>query len=908
MKYLILFLSFYTLSNAQFASAPAYQPFNLSFENSAVGAMPLGWSLPNEALEKGYYAEASNELPYKGKYCMKLESANDSLAYKGLSGSAVQIFDATPYLGKKIRFSSYVRADVKEESYGGFYIAEQTVRNKFPFTHSNQDDPIVLDNWKQYTVEYTVTPDAHAIYIGLYLKGKGKVWIDDIKIEILDQVQNIEMPSPVSASKAKDLLSFAKSYGYVKFFHPSDEIEKLDIETYLYNGIKEIEKANSMQEVFKVIDSRINRIAPSAKLFSDKKSADSYSFVKPKNALDKVAIAKMTNNAYYKMGDFNSGTKRLNIYDSRMPREAATYQIIGASKVRGKKIKYTAKARVRPYGNDAHSELWFRVDFQDPEKPPINLKMPEPITANSWKEYTMEIEIPMDALQIRTGLVFIGSGEAWFDDIKLAILEKGKTVNFNPKNYSFDMKWQPNSIEYWRIPESILKSGYEFGIDNTKESLDGSSLLISTDKSQYVPLPNAGDICSKKIDENMWLALPLTVYDDGVNTLPIGNLATEEKISMNPEDKVSKIAVFMEMWNYLRFYSTVQFTDTEWDKLFLDNISLLTQTESIKSFEEGLNKILRITNNIRSNAWHYAPPKDYTLPFIVDFVNGEVVVVNSADEMIKKGDKIDAVDDVKLVDYLNNKIKNYPGSSEVWKKKLAYYDLVANDFKTDAQVVLVRDGEQKTVPITRNLTSREVQLFRPMTLEWLDSNIIYIDGTRFNDFEMSELMGNFSKAKGIVIDLRGDALLSEHVLGFFVDKNLETYNWTLRTYTNPCGEPRKKVINGTVKAKTSVLPKNVVFISNETSVGKSETMLRIVKKYGIGKIVGEESAGSYDMMTEVKLPSLYNFSFDIYPISLGDDSQIKYKPITPDIRVTEKGNFPEDPKIKKAVEILKENY
>lgn len=908
MKYLILFLSFYTLSNAQFASAPAYQPFNLSFENSAVGAMPLGWHLPNEALEKGYYAEASNELPYKGKYCMKLESANDSLEYKGLSGSAVQIFDATPYLGKKIRFSAYVRADVKEESYAGFYIAEQTVKNQFPFAHSNENDPIVLNNWKQYTVEYTVTQDAYSIYVGLYLNGKGKAWIDDVKIEIIDQVQNIVMPAPVSASKAKDLLDFAKSYGYVKFFHPSDEIEKLDIETYLYNGIKEVEKANTPQEIFNILDSRINRLAPSAKLFNDQKSADSYSVAKPKVALEKVAIVKITNNAYYKRGDYNSGTMRLNIYDSRMPREAATYQIIGASKVKGKKIKYRAKAKVRPYGNDAHAELWFRVDFQDPEKPPINVKMPELITTNSWKEYSIDLEIPKDALQIRTGLVFIGAGEAWFDDIKLSILEKGKTTDFNPKNYSFDMKWQPNSIEYWRIPESILKSGYEFEIDKTTESLDGSSLRIFTDKSQYVPLPNAGEMCTKKIDDNMWLALPLTVYDDGVSTLPIEKQPAEQKISMNPEDKVSKIAAFMEMWNYLRFYSTVNYTEAEWDKLFLDNISMLTQTESIKSFEEGLNKILRITNNIRTNAWHYAPPKDYTLPFIVDFVNGEVVVINSADEIIKVGDKIVSVGDVKLDDYLSNKIKNYPGSSEVWKKKLAYYDLVANDFKTEAQVGLIRDGEQKTVPIIRNLTSREVQLFRPMTLEWLDSNIIYIDGTRFNDFEMSQLMGNFSKAKGVVIDLRGDALLSEHVLGFFVDKDVETYNWTLRTYTNPCDEPRTKVINGTVKAKTSVLPKNVVFISNETSVGKSETMLRIVKKYGIGKIVGEESAGSYDMMTEVKLPSLYNFSFDIYPISLGDDSQIKYKPITPDIRVSEKANFPEDAKIKKAIELLKENY
>ncbi|MER3330263.1 MAG: hypothetical protein RIF34_11835, partial [Candidatus Kapaibacterium sp.] len=218
-------------------------------------------------------------------------------------------------------------------------------------------------------------------------------------------------------------LNFAKAYGNTKFYHPSDEIEKLDLETYLYHSIKEI---NTSSDVYSTIQNRIKRIAPSAGIYKDEATASKHKIDKPKNAIDRVAVAKITNNIYHKKGDLNIGTKRLNIYDSRMPREAATYQIINAKKLVRQKLKYSAMAKVIPYGNDAHAELWFRVDFEDPTKEPLNIKIPEAITSDKWKEYSMEIEIPKDAQQIRTGLVFFGEGRGWFDNVKMTEKVKGR--------------------------------------------------------------------------------------------------------------------------------------------------------------------------------------------------------------------------------------------------------------------------------------------------------------------------------------------------------------------------------------------------------------------------------------------------------------------------------------------------
>lgn len=905
MKYFILFLSFYTAAISQFEAAPAFQPYNLSFENAVVGALPARWTLPVQDKEKGYYAEATVTNPYDGKYCMSLSRPLDSSGTENVSGTAVQSFDASQYIGKKVRFTAHIRAEIEGMGHAGFYISERTFQNQYPFVNTNEDNPIVFNTWESYSVEHTISEDAYSINIGLFLKGSGIAWIDAISIEVIDEIKDIVGPGKIDNKAAKKYLDFAKSYGNTKFFHPSDEIEKLDLETYLYHSVKELDIST---DAFSTIQSRIIRIAPSAGLYKDEVSANKHKIEKPKNALERVAIAKVTNNIYHRNGNFNIGTKRLNIYDSRMPREAATYQIISAKKLAGKKLKYSAMSKVIPYGYDAHAELWFRVDFEDPTKEPMNVKIPEVIYSDQWKEYSFEIEIPKDAQQIRTGLVFFGEGRAWFDNVKMTIKGQGKDLEYNPKNHSFDMKWQTNNVEYWKIPESIIKSGYSFTIDKTNEALDGSSLLVATDQSLYSPLPKPDEVCVTKINDNMWLALPLTLYDDGYSTIPKAENKIEQKVTMNPNDRITKLSVFIEMWNYLRYFSNVDITEAEWDNLFLDNISNVAETKTTEELEKVLNKVLKVTNNIRSEAWLTKQSKDYTLPFIVDFDADDAIVISSFDKQIEKGDKIVSIGDKDIKSYIARETQQYPGNSHIWNQKKAFYELAAGDFKSEEKIVIDRNGELQTLPITRNLTNREVVITRPYTLEWLDSNTIYIDGTRLNDFEMSELMGNFTKAKGIIIDLRGDALLSEHFLGFFMDESVPTFDWELNTYLSPCKKPTSRTINGYVKAKTSNLTRNIVFLSNETTVGKSETILQIVKHYGIGKIIGEATAGSFDTMQEVKLPAFYNISFDIYPMSFGNDKKIKYKSIIPDITIKDKDNYPNDPKIKKAIEILKEKY
>lgn len=907
MKYIALLLLLALNVYGQFEDPPTYQPYNLSFENAAVGSVPTQWMLNSNSEKKGFYAEATIDDPFHGKYCMSLELPKDTADGGELNAAVVQRLDATPYRGKKIKITAMVKADMYSEGYAGLYVSERTTDNQYPYISTSDDNPTTKKEWEYKEATLYVTDNAFSINYGLFLQGNGKAWIDYVSVEVVSTSQEFEVTTNLSSELKTDLLNFSKAYGEVKFFHSSDEVYNINEETYLYNSISKIKSAKSQVERNSVIKNRLMRLAPAAKIFENKKSAEKYKASKPIAALKKVAMTQITNNIYQKNGSLNFGTKRWNIYDSRMPREASAYQIINAKNLRGKNLNFNAKAKVEAFGKDAFAELWFRIDLEEEGSKPINYRYEKEITANEWKEYSMDVEIPDNAKQIRIGLVFFGEGKAWFDDTSVDEVVNHSTVSYRPKNFTFNNKWQPNQIEYWRIPNSVIEYGYSFEVDNSKDSYDGASLLISTDKKDFVELPDENDYCVIKVKDDIWLSLPLTVYVNKEHTLPKSDMVGEELITANPNDYIAKMSVFIETWNYLRYYSVVDFSDLEWDNLFLDYITEVAESNTIDEFESIMNKSLKVTNNVRAEFWKTKKSFDFLPPFIPEFNASGLTVFKSFTNSLLEGDKVLKINGIDVNSYLNGKSENLPGNNVNWKHKKVYYDFVLGEYETVVELKLERARDTIDVRIARNITLRELHLLRPLTLEWVTDDIMYIDGTRLNDFEFMELMKRFNTAKGIIIDFRGDALLSEHVLGFFHNEDFTTYQWGIQTFTNPCSKPIRDNIKGYVKTKQSELSQNVVFLSDGSSVGKSETILRLAKHYNIGTIVGESTVGSYDILTSVRLPAFYNLSISVYPISFDNDKNIKFKPITPDVLVSGNQDYPNDPKVNKAIELLENN-
>ena len=70
------------------------------------------------------------------------------------------------------------------------------------------------------------------------------------------------------SQKIDNLKTFAKAYGYVKYFHPSDEAFTLNWQKFSAYGAKEVMKCNNQQELLNLLNSLFNPVAPSVKFLA----------------------------------------------------------------------------------------------------------------------------------------------------------------------------------------------------------------------------------------------------------------------------------------------------------------------------------------------------------------------------------------------------------------------------------------------------------------------------------------------------------------------------------------------------------------------------------------------------------------------------------------------------------------
>lgn len=69
------------------------------------------------------------------------------------------------------------------------------------------------------------------------------------------------------AQKVENIKTFAKLYGYVRYFHPSDEAAKMNWNSFALYGCQQVENCSSPDELVKILNILFTPIAPSIKVY-----------------------------------------------------------------------------------------------------------------------------------------------------------------------------------------------------------------------------------------------------------------------------------------------------------------------------------------------------------------------------------------------------------------------------------------------------------------------------------------------------------------------------------------------------------------------------------------------------------------------------------------------------------------
>ncbi|MFH1052248.1 MAG: S41 family peptidase [bacterium] len=107
---------------------------------------------------------------------------------------AIQIIDALPLRGKKIRFSAYIKTDVYPlDGHAQLWLGIDGANEQVVVFNTTIDEgPIISKQWTKHWVDAEVPEDASIIRLGLVMLGDGKIWFDNSSLQVLENTKEKE--------------------------------------------------------------------------------------------------------------------------------------------------------------------------------------------------------------------------------------------------------------------------------------------------------------------------------------------------------------------------------------------------------------------------------------------------------------------------------------------------------------------------------------------------------------------------------------------------------------------------------------------------------------------------------------------------------------------------------------------
>ncbi|GHT84493.1 hypothetical protein FACS18947_2020 [Bacteroidia bacterium] len=206
--------------------------FNLDFEKLENG-FPIGWEVGVDSTHYAVYLDSTEAK--KGKYSIVIDFQENRINYNYLQFTLPNNYD-----GNKITLSGYIKTENVTDGYAGlwFYLKPDVGYNRM-----EQERLTGTNDWKKYEITFNMYPSAtEKIVGGGYLLGKGKIWLDDLKITIdgkdiqklkpynkkpfpagkdhqFDKGSNIVFLE-LNNQKIADLELLGRIWGFLKYHHP----------------------------------------------------------------------------------------------------------------------------------------------------------------------------------------------------------------------------------------------------------------------------------------------------------------------------------------------------------------------------------------------------------------------------------------------------------------------------------------------------------------------------------------------------------------------------------------------------------------------------------------------------------------------------------------------------------------
>jgi hypothetical protein len=680
--------------------------------------------------------------------------------------------------------------------------------------------------------------------------------------------------SPTAVSRVANLHAFARLYGVVRWFHPSDAAAAIDWDRFAIEGARSVIDVPAGDALRVRLTELFAPVAPTMHIVA----AGERFPVQPATVAGAESDLDLIAWQHKGYGDSTAATG----YASKRRHRDRTVAVPGASSAalsqsvdavpyRGTRIRLRGKLRT---ANHAQGRLWLRVDGAKGRRF-LDSMARNPIVSEAWAEGEIIGIVDADATKIVFGVLKSDVGTTWYDDLELSVEAKDHIwAPIAIRDADFEApdspgSWQPG---IGREMDSRVIDGWTVTIDHDRPASGSSSLRIEPTtkvmtEELFDEMPAPGETVDVDLGNGLIARVPIALYS--MNGRTIGDdpevarhaQAASPGISSTRFDPINGVADVIVFWNvFEHFWPYWDVVSIDWkaelDRALVDSLDDHDVDEHIATLE-------RLSAAVPDGHIDIGCPGESEhgyLPFAVDLVENQVVITSSADHAIERGDVLVSIGGQTALDSLSWEEMFVSGSAQ-WKAVRGLRRLGRGRIGSSLPLRLQRSGGELGVTVTRKAQS-VIEEKLHSAIERFDDEVYYVDLSRASATSIDAAMDQLARAPGVVFDLRGRPKDNHGTLSHVFVHQDDLRSWVaipLVIRPDSAASPAAWEDTSRDMLHLSVLQPHirgrVAFLTGPRAISYPETIMALVEYYHLGEIVGAATAGTNGEVAQITLPT-----------------------------------------------------
>ena len=563
----------------------------------------------------------------------------------------------------------------------------------------------------------------------------------------------VAQPTSSVTREIDNTAAFARLYGVVRFFYPSDAAADLDWDRFAVAGVARVRTAtdgdalaSALRQLFTPLGDGIE-IATALTPFR----------TAPPPTESLIAWRYLGAGATNTIGGSPYAAKRTN----RARQTAAAIdgfagfaQVFSAQGIRGQPIRLRAEARATVRDASSGAALWLRVDRGTQPTGFFDNMSDRPIRDAAWHEYSIMGAVADDATNVMFGVMVNGAATGDFDALELSVRDADGT---------------------WR-PLPIKDAGFEADALNAAWNRVGSPNAAVTAVAEDAPegrrfvrfappaapvaptnelVPEAPPSIDDHVDVDLGSGVKARVALALTDSQAKRTARAPAPAVAESDDLDTRLADVVVAWNFYRhFYPYFADAGVDWDARLRPQLQAAYNATTREAEADALRRLVadardghgRLNDTRRRTALG-------TLPVQVALLESQVVVIATRDPAIPVGTIVAAIDGASARDRFEELTGLQSGTTQ-WRQFGASQELVMCTNRPSARLSL----DTGRGPVDRVVPCEAVQRpaeMRPAQVTEVSPGVWYVDLTRARTADIRPIVESLAKAKGVIVDLRG---------------------------------------------------------------------------------------------------------------------------------------------------------